>query len=222
MSLLKNYWNASRRKSFKQKEEIIVQLQEQSNIDKVRLSSSVTVADYRQLEKQQDRLKISYFVKERFSERYICPLEKVPHAYKNGFSIMACCCLMIEALESFYEGSEDTKGNSKSCFDSFFQRALQFSIFKEVSSEFYINVRCKILHQAETTGGWRILRKGELFDRDNLTINASKFLKSLKEYLDGYVEELNSSDWGSDIWENLRKKMDAIIKNCEKDNSNGK
>jgi hypothetical protein len=182
----------------------------------------VTVADYRQFEGNGDRRAIAKFVFERFMERYINPLNSIPPDKKNGFSIMALCCLMIEALESFRFGYEDTIGKSKDCFQAFFQRASQFADFNEVSSDFYKSIRCGILHQAETTGGWRITRRenSPLFDKGTLTINATKFLDRLKLYLLDYKKELETSDWDCEIWVNLKKKMSAIIRNCERGANN--
>ena len=68
-----------------------------SRIDNVRLSSSVTVAKYRMLEVDKNRDGLANFIQERFTERYISPLRRRNPSQKNGFCIMAICCLMIEA-----------------------------------------------------------------------------------------------------------------------------
>ncbi len=140
------------------------------------LSSSVTIADYLRLEEAKDRVRISSFILERFTERYITPLRVDPHK-KHGFCTMAICCLLIEALESFWQGWPDTEGRSKNAFCSFFKRCSeQNSELGELSQQaddFYVGVRCGILHQAETTNGWRIRRIGPLFDHSTKTINAT-------------------------------------------------
>ena len=184
------------------------------DFNSIMLSSRVSIGKYLNFVKQEDRESIAKFVHERFSERYITPLESTPK--KNGFCIMANCCLMIEALESFYQGWGDTQGRSELAFCEFFDRAKEFWDFRGCSSEFYRNVRCAILHQAESTGGWRIRRTGPLFNPDTLTINATIFLRRLKKYLKEYQEGLKKADWNSGMWNNLRKKMNTIINNCKR------
>lgn len=187
----------------------------QSNIDDIKLSSSVTIGKYKELENEQNREKISDFIMERFSERYILPLESIDKKKKNGFCIMAVCCLMIETLESFRQGWSDSNNKSKEAFCYFFDGNEPFKDFRGFVAEFYKHVRCGILHQAETTGGWLIIRKGPLFDRANKTINATKFFKKLKTCLKHYCGDLKNSDWNSDVWHKFREKMKAICENCK-------
>ena len=126
---------------------------------------------------------------------------------------------MIEALESFWQGWPNTNRRSRAAFRSFFQRCsnqgLELGMFSNLADDFYNGVRCGILHQAETTNGWRIRRKGSLFEPTTKTINATLFHDELEKALGRYVETLKQSDWESEIWRNLRKKMDAVLKNCE-------
>lgn len=184
-------------------------------VEETLLSSSVTIARYLELEAREDREEIANFVRERFSERYIAPL---CGGQKHGFCIMAICCLMIEALESFWQGWPDTIGRSRGAFRSFFERCKeqgsQLGIFSEAADDFYEGVRCGILHQAETTRGWRIWRKGPLYSPEGKTINATKFLNELESVLAGYCDALRNSPWDSDIWQNLRNKMKVVIENC--------
>lgn len=183
------------------------------------LSSSVTVAKYRKFEAAKDRKKISDFILERFTERYITPLQ-CNASRKHGFCTMAISCLMIEALESFRQGWPDTieRGKGQKAFRFFFQRCSEQNselvIFFEHACNFYKGVRCGILHQAETTNGWRIRRSGSIFDPDTKTINATKFHNELKKCLQRYCDILKYSEWNDEVWQNLRKKMKAIIKHC--------
>ena len=90
-------------------------------MEHTKLSSTVTVAKYRQLEAEKDRTKIADFILQRFTERYIRPLHG-DSTRKNGFCTMAVSCLMIEALESFWNGWPDTTRKSQEAFRSFFKR----------------------------------------------------------------------------------------------------
>ena len=181
------------------------------------LSSSVTVADYCRLEEAENRKRISSFIMERFTERYVRPLRVDPRK-KHGFCTMAICCLLIEVLESFWQGWADTRRRSREAFRSFFQRCedqgLELGVFSKLADDFYEGIRCGILHQAETANGWRIRRKGPLFDPETKTINATKFHKELEKALKVYCDKLECSDWNSQLWKNLRKKMRAVIENC--------
>lgn len=182
------------------------------------LCGSVTVKKYRQLEETKNKNEIADCILKRFKERYIAPLLGNSKT-KHGFCTMAISCLMIEALESFLQGWSDTKNKSKCAFTSFFARCSkngsELSIFSDHANDFYTNVRCGILHQAETTGGWRILRKGPLFDLDKKIINATKFHSELSKYLQSYYDELKKSNWDDKVWQNLIKKMNAVIQNCK-------
>ncbi len=184
--------------------------------DKFELASNFCVGDYKRLRREKDRGGIAKFIYKRFSERYLAPLFSIPSEKKNGFCMMAIACLMIEALASFRKGWKDTsrKGRGKSAFQSFFDNYEAFAQFREYSEKFYWNVRCGILHQAETKGGWRICRKGSIFDESSLVVNANAFLKALGNSLYDYCEELKRENWDSTLWKNAIKKIDAICDNC--------
>jgi hypothetical protein len=177
------------------------------------LSNNVSVSKYIELEKAQDIKQIVTFVRERFTERYITPLRGDPEL-KHGFCTIAICCLMIEALESFWRGWERSNNRSELAFCSFFDRNANLEIFRGFASDFYKNVRCGILHQAETTNGWRIRRDGPIFDSGTKTINATLFHNEMEKCLEYYCSVLEQSDWNSKVWKDFRKKMKAIIANC--------
>jgi len=180
-----------------------------------RLSSTVTVAKYEQLEASRDKDGIANFVIERFTERYVTPM-RVDTSKKHGFTIMAVSCLLIEALESFYQGWPDSRGREPLAFCNFFDRNKDFRFMRGQSQYFYKNVRCGILHQGETTGGWQVRRSGPIFEDKTRAINAKKFHDQVEKVLKGYCAELRKSDWSASIWESLRKKMHAVCKNCER------
>lgn len=181
---------------------------------KTLLSSRVSVSDYKNMEKNRDKDAIAQFIKERVSERYITPM-RVELNKKNGFTIMAVSCLLIETLESFYQGWSDSNNKSQLAFCNFFDRNKGFDSFSGQAQSFYKHVRCGILHQGETTGGWHIRRDGAIFDRQTKTINAKLFHDEIETVLSGYCNELRHSDWSTPIWKSLIKKMHSVCKNCE-------
>jgi len=186
------------------------------------LSTKVTVDDYRRMEERKDGQAIADFIHRRLHERYIAPVHVVPPDEKNGFLIMAVSCLLVETLESFWQGWESTEptkkspGKSKLAFREFFKRQWRFLAFRDHADGFYRHVRCGILHQGETTGGWRIRRNGRLFDEDDLIINATAFHQRLSGALGDYRDNLYDADWNSERWGNVRTKMAAVLKHCEK------
>lgn len=174
------------------------------------LSSTVSVADYRAFKREKDKESIADFVYQRFQERYLKPFESKEH--KHGFAMMACGCLMVEALQSFWTGSAKS-GLSGPAFGHFFNRVERFACLREHSRHFYKHVRCGIMHQGETTGGWRIRRDAsQLFDAEHLVVNATLFLSALEESLRDYCDLLKASDWDSEVWSRLLMKMRFI---CE-------
>ncbi len=191
------------------------------NPKKTKLSRSFTVAQYEEFERTRNRERISSLIRERFKERFILPLHS---RQKHGFTIMAVCCLMIETLESFRNGWTDTKGRivyngntiskSEYAFHMFFQNNTQFKDFVGLESDFYTGVRCGILHQAETTKGWHILRKGSLLESVTKDINATAFLDCIEESLDQYCDQLLGLNWDSIEWVYARTKIQKICANC--------
>ena len=176
------------------------------------LASDVTVSRYRKWEEDKEKKKIAGFVKKRFCERYIEPFRS--NEKKHGFVMMASACLMIESLESFRNGWGKSP-NSSLAFCQFFDRSEGLVAFRGKVADFYKHVRCGIMHQGETTGGWRILRKGTLFKREILTINATKFLDEVEKSLRVYSDRLASENWDHELWKNFRKKMTAVCKNTQ-------
>ncbi len=140
--------------------------------------------------------------------------------YKNGFVIMASCCLLIETLASFFTGNNKTpKDESVEMFKTVFKQAEKYSNKLKIfhNESFYSKVRCGILHQGETYGKFKILRKGKLFDNKEYTINATEFCLELNKFLKSYTEELKNLEtrWDSDIWDKCRIKIRHIIDNSK-------
>ena len=182
-----------------------------------KLATGFTVRDYKAARDARDRNRIAEAIRLRFTERYIKPA-KAPKR-KHGFTIMAISCLMIEALESFRRGWPNSNNKSEVAFCYFFNTTESFKELRPYCEQFYKNIRCGILHQAETTGGWRITRdarKALFFDSESLTLNATHFLQNLSEALNGFCDQLKTTDWDSKDWMNVIKKMNTLCDNCRR------
>jgi hypothetical protein len=59
--------------------------------------------------------------------------------------------------------------------------------------EFYKNIRCGILQQALTQGGFGIIRTGPIFDSVGKSIDAPLFLRSLKQVVVRYADDFDYS-----------------------------
>lgn len=180
--------------------------------NQTKLSSSLTVAQYRVLEQANNREALGAFIQERFNERYFQPIEN--SSARHGFAMIAIGCLVIESLESFYQGKGDTKGESREIFNSFFKRDTSFKVFASDDNWFYINIRCGILHQAETKGGWKLLRRGPLCDINQKTINATIFIKELRKVVVGYAKQIETDE---DLWNCFKTKMNFVCGNCSRE-----
>jgi hypothetical protein len=195
------------------------------NINDFKLTANVTVGQAREWMAKKDeasKVELVELIHYRFSKRYLKHLSKI----SSGFLKMAISCLTIETLESFRQGRKDTsgKGVGEQMFRDFFRHEKTlFPDFDSIYRSFYSNIRCGILHQAETNNAWRILRDSSpILDKKERTINAVKFVESLEQALDNYISELKADDCNSTIWKNALIKIQDICDNCAISNKNKK
>lgn len=152
-------------------------------------------------------------IEHRFENRYLKHVKSID----SGFLMMAVSCFLIETIQSFREGEINTNGKSQNMFRNFFFNDKElFPGFHEIADDFYKNIRCGILHQAETTNAWRILRKGKFLDTSQFSINANHFTQGLDGSVKKYVHELTMSDFDTTIWNNAFAKLNDICENCKR------
>ena len=175
-----------------------------------KLSSSTTVAQYRKLVAADDRAAVGDFLVERFDERYFRPIED--SSSKNGFAVLAVACIVIETLESFYQGRADTKNASAQMFRDFLARDTPLNVLAGENNWFYKDIRCGILHQGESRGGWRVLRSGPLLNVQAKALNAAAILRALKREVRQYVQMIQNDE---QLWQNFCEKMRTICGNCK-------
>jgi hypothetical protein len=165
---------------------------------------------------EQNKKNLIDCIHHRLNDRYIVPLESISKSNKSGFLIMAAVCLLIETLQQFHNGQDETRGKHEEAFEKFFENDKEF--FPNCAEHyilFYRKIRCGILHQAESKGGFRILRRGLLFDAEAKTINADTFLEAVKCSLKKYVDSLGTSNRNEILWKNAVKKLRCICNNCQ-------
>lgn len=198
---------------------------------------NITIQEVTNWLQNKSKKELSSFIYDRLYGRYLKPFN-FPNAdykkdYKNGFSLMANCCLLIETYVSFiHPAFTSTNGRSEKAFGYFFTTDQRFTEFAHgcqstahyagndiliksgVPNDFYSNVRCGILHNGETQNGWTITRlpKKQLFNRTEKEINAVKFAASLDKTLKEYKTKLLAADFDSDlIWQAFIKRTTSLM-----------
>jgi len=169
---------------------------------------------------------------DRIDGRYVAPIDAiVNHAsYEirefSGFAILAIDCLIIETLNQFYKGIDETTGKNWKAFRDFFCKSKYFKKefpTSKICEIFYSHFRCGLLHQAQTKKQSKI-RYGEnslvqLVDpadiNKGLIVDRKLFHNAIKLEIKDYIEVLENPVTGRDM--TLRghfiKKMGFITEN---------
>ena len=176
---------------------------------------------------------------DRYNYRFIKQIDalrfnkSIEIAIYSGFAIMSINCLLIETLNQFYYGVNDTyklKNNKtikhiNSIKDSFIDfltnsKYLKGAFDKQSSELFYYHIRCGLLHQAETKMATRIhieQKQKSIVEKisngktiTGISIRRDLFTDSLfKEYED-YKKRLLSKSAEKQLQKNFIIKMNLI------------
>ena len=173
---------------------------------------------------------IEHFLHDRLFTRYIDPIESIRirgGSKGEGFAIVTIQCALMEFLESSAQGknyrfarrgdpplSANEYTGSREMFTSFLSKRQPFNaIFDEIlAGDFYEGVRCALLHEACTKGGWTIQKRSEngvpvssqtkVLFRDNLH-------ESLLSYIQNYEGALLRS---AELQLAFVRKFDALAR----------
>lgn len=176
-------------------------------------------------------------IRTRFESRYFTPIEQLINStdkvvkYNCGFLIMSIDSLLIETLNQFYLGlynSDEKYSNrnkdktyfdkeNKFAFRDFFKQSSFFPDFKadeKIIFTFYKEIRCGLLHQAESkTNSLINIRESQmvtLVDKNNpeqgLIINRKLFHSALVDEFNKYLKDLEDPTSKNILGENLREK----------------
>lgn len=176
------------------------------------LSARYSVSSYLELKAAGDSAGIANMLKSRLSERYWRPIR--PSA-QSGFLELAISCLLVEFFWSLKKGWKDSNKESRKSFQQFFESSTRFSVLQKHADSFYTHVRCGLLHQAETTGGWKVSKRAD--NRILIapkTIQAHKFFIELKSETDEFLTSLAKKPLSDGEWKPVLKKLDYIVDNC--------
>lgn len=150
----------------------------------------------------------------RLSSRYLKPiksLQKSGERRGEGFSIVAIQCSLIEFLESTIQGmsyrysrngnpplAQHEYSNSGAMFEFFLANRTPFNaeFIKQLPHDFYVSVRCGVLHEARTKNGWTILAKsktGQIIDSSLKVVYRDDFQGALLKFVEWYKNALPST-----------------------------
>jgi len=163
-------------------------------------------------------------LRSRIKDRYISPVdilidheESKNYAERRfGFVILAIDCLLIETLQAFKDGNEETKWKEgKSVFVSFLTVSSNLGkhFNKKSAEEFYDSYRNGILHQAQIKENHLVWSVGALVHEVEgaMVINRTEFHKCLKKDFEEYIQSLKNTN-NSVPRSNFKSKMDALCK----------
>jgi hypothetical protein len=164
----------------------------------------------------------------RLGTRYLNPLkvlQKNGTRQGEGFSIVAIQCSLIEFLESTLQGMSyrySRNGNpplgmyeysnSGLMFESFLTNRTPFNgaVTQQHAHDFYVSVRCGVLHEARTKNGWIIRAKsktGQIIDSNLRIVYRDNFQTALGTFVKWYKTELPSS---VSLQEAFLRKFDSL------------
>ena len=160
----------------------------------------------------------------RFNERFFEPIsillqheeQKEAKDKKYGFTILAIDMLLIETLQAFKEGKENTDGSSRKMFYKFIDDSEELSRFfnsDELKKMFYEDIRCGVLHQAEIQNKkLRIWTIGNLYEDfgDFSTLNRIRLHEIILNEFQKYIKDLKEKS-NADLRKYFKKKMDYIV-----------
>lgn len=160
------------------------------------------------------------FFRDRIQGRYLNQIRLLNDqgrgVFDNGFTSMAICCLLIDTFYQFEHGVAQTTQN-KVCYTDFL-RAHLGDIFdtQEKANRFYTDIRCGILHSAQTKNGSRlstnVLHTVEHIDSipsSPITVDVQKMEDHLSQYFYEYCDRVRCDNTTQS---NFVKKLNLMFK----------
>lgn len=165
-------------------------------------------------------------LKDRIEGRYLNPIQELIHCspnakenkniITNGFAAMALMCLLIETFMQFRYGLKETPpSKAGELYQKFMNEYLGYGSTE--SYRFYADIRCGILHSAETKNGSMLIpiKKPKTIEiitenrRTSINVSIQNMFNDLQKYFQEYCNELFDSK-NTELRENFIKKMDAV------------
>jgi len=179
--------------------------------------------------KNKDWKKATDIFLDRINGRFLNPIEVLENNQDDdiwefsGFAIIGLDCLLIETLNQFYKGIDETTGEHWKAFWRIFKNSPYFKDEFDRSKKahiFYSHFRCGILHQAQTKRKSKIridepnmiIQINENDINEGLIVNRKLFHEALKNEINYYVKKLKNPKTRDDyiLREKFMKKMKII------------
>ena len=146
---------------------------------------------------ESDWKKAIEIIMDRIEGRYLNQIDLLSDDVNaNGFTIMALNCLLIETLYQFKEGKDRTPSrHNKEAYSDFLMQEFP-CVFntQNIAESFYSNIRCGILHSAQTKNGSRLSdREGVavVLEGNALVVSVKGMSLLLKTYFQRYLQKLS-------------------------------
>jgi hypothetical protein len=136
-------------------------------------------------------------LKDRIEGRYFNQIALLSNDINaNGFTIMALNCLLIETLFQFRDGKEETPRPNSKTYPAFLLQEFS-SAFKDrqTAESFYSNIRCGILHSAQTKNESRLSDREDvvvILEEETLVVSVKGISSMLKAYFEHYLQKLSN------------------------------
>jgi hypothetical protein len=165
-------------------------------------------------------------LEERLKIRYLDPITRIDANGKGeGFSILTLQCALASLRKGWSylhghkgHGKSDFYGDSQKLYVDFLRHEDPFKAHfsKAQAKSFYTNIRCGLVHEAQTKYGWRIWRgdaSRPLVDHRQKVVYRNRMRSYIDDYLARYRSELLAS---ADLQDAFIRKFDYLHKHAEK------
>ena len=188
-----------------------------TTIDALRISPKYTSTDWQALNQQNPAHwpEAAAIVRDRLEGRFLRFANDWLEDEYSGFVVLAIDCLLVETIQQFKDGLPDGDGHSKRLFKKFLEGPQFQPHFQtdQIRGEFYKDIRCGLLHQAEAKKQWLIRRQQatllQKVGADGYIIDVERFHEAVKNSLEEYLGDICKPEKG-DVRANLWEKMNHI------------
>lgn len=194
------------------------------NLDDISISPRYRTSDWQKAHAGKDWDGMVEIFKDRIEGRFLKPIRLIAEhgdiGEFSGFSILALDCLVIETLNQFYSGLDETEGRHGKAFWNFFRNSEFFKnhFSRKKAFTFYSHYRCGILHQAQTKkksvvriDQEAMIKSVEGDISEGLIVDRSKFHDAVENEISTYMKRLkNGGGENAELRSNFLKKMNFI------------
>jgi hypothetical protein len=166
--------------------------------DALLISPKYSSTDWQALDQQRpiDWPKAVAIVRDRLDGRFLRFANDWLMKPYSGFVVLAIDCLLVETLQQFIDGITDGDGHSQRLSKKFHEgpRFQPHFNTEKTRQDFYKDIRCGLLHQAEAKKQWLIRRQqATLLQKvgpDGYVIDVERFHAALRDSLEDYLTSI--------------------------------